>query len=123
MVMFNHEPESYMCPFCKLLAGQESEYNQKRDIVSQNDLVTIIIAPKWWPENQGHVLVLPNQHYENIYDTPDEVVGEIYKVVRRVSTAIRSTYECDGTSNRQHNESAGGQEVAHARSRFPTLRE
>jgi histidine triad (HIT) family protein len=112
--MFNHEPQDYTCPFCQLLAGVESEKNQQKDIVFQNKFVTASIAPKWWEGNEGHVLVLPNEHYENIYDIPDDVISEVYKVVKKLSVAIRSTYEdCEGTSNRQHNEPAGDQDVWH----------
>lgn len=71
------------------------------------------IAPKWWVNNPGHVLVVPNKHYENIYDIPEELLSEVYKIVQKVAIAIRSTYGCDGTSTRQHNEPVGNQDVWH----------
>lgn len=111
--MFNHQPPDYNCPFCNLLAGKENEYNQLRDIVYQDDIVTATIAPKWWVNNPGHVLVIPHKHYENIYDIPADVFAEVYKVVKRISIAMRKTYNCDGTSTRQHNEPAGDQDVWH----------
>lgn len=111
--MFNHEPVGYKCPFCNVTAGRHDPHTQKEDIVYKNDFVTAFIAPKWWSNNAGHVLVVPNNHYENIYDIPDEVIGDLYKVVKKISVAIRSTYDCDGTSNRQHNEPAGNQYVWH----------
>jgi histidine triad (HIT) family protein len=111
--MFNHQPPDYVCPFCELLAGNESEYNKIQDIVFQNEYATASVAPKWWVNNHGHVLVVPNKHYENLYDIPDEVLGEVYKVVKKVAIALRSTYDCDGTSTRQHNEPAGNQDVWH----------
>jgi histidine triad (HIT) family protein len=111
--MFNYQPADYVCPFCNLIAGVESEHNQKQDIVYQNEYATASIAPKWWINNPGHVLVVPNAHYENLYDIPDEALSEVYKVVKKVAIAIRSNYGCDGTSTRQHNEPAGNQEVCH----------
>ena len=112
--MFNHEPEHYACPFCSLIAGLESEHNRLQDIVLQNEHVTASIAPKWWVNNPGHVLVVPNQHYENLYDIPDDTLAEVYKAVKQVATAMRSTYEgCEGVSTRQHNEPAGNQDVWH----------
>ena len=111
--MFNHQPPDYVCPFCQLLAGIESEHNKQQDIVFQNDYATASIAPKWWVNNPGHVLVVPNKHYENIYDIPDDVLAEAYKVVKKVAIAIRSTYDCGGTSTRQHNEPVGYQDVWH----------
>jgi histidine triad (HIT) family protein len=111
--MFNHEPKDYICPFCQLLGGIESEYNKKQDIVFQNEYATASIAPKWWVNNPGHVLVIPNKHYENLYDIPDDELAEVYKVVKKVAIAMRNTYDCEGTSTRQHNEPAGHQDVWH----------
>jgi histidine triad (HIT) family protein len=61
----------------------------------------------------GHVLVIPKRHAENLYDIPDEDLAEVYNAVKKVAIAIRSTYNCDGTSTRQHNEPAGQQDVWH----------
>jgi histidine triad (HIT) family protein len=108
-----HQPKDYICPFCAFLGGREDEYNVKQDIVYQNEFATAFIAPKWWVNNSGHVLVIPNKHYENVYTIPDEQIAEVYKVVKKVAIAIRNTYDCRGTSTRQHNEPAGGQDVWH----------
>lgn len=111
--MFNHEPPNYQCPFCNLVEGVESEYNKKQDIVCESDHALALVSPKWWDTNPGHLLVVPKYHYENIYDISDSALAEVYKLVKKVSIAIRSTYNCDGTSNRQHNELAGNQDVWH----------
>lgn len=63
--------------------------------------------------NPGAVLVIPKKHYENIYDIPDELLAEVYKVVKRIAIAVRSAYDCEGTSTRQHNEPSGNQDVWH----------
>lgn len=112
--MHDHEPPDYSCPFCKLLTGYEDEYAGANDIVYQNQWATAKVAPKWWVNNPGSVLVFPNKHFENIYDIPDDYMAEVYKVVKKVATAIREAYEnCEGTSTRQHNEPAGNQDVWH----------
>ena len=110
---FSHEPEGYTCPFCNFLAGNPDKYNSEEDIVYRNEFTTAFVAPKWWANNKGHVLVVPNNHYENIYSIPDDALAEVYKTVKKIATAIRSTYDCDGTSTRQHNEPAGDQDVWH----------
>ena len=110
---FNHEPSNYNCPFCNILKGQYDEYSSKDDIVYQNEFATAKISPKWWTNNPGHVLVVPNKHCENIYNIPEDTLAEVYKVVQKVAIAIRSTYDSDGTSTRQHNEPAGNQDVWH----------
>jgi histidine triad (HIT) family protein len=108
-----HEPTNYECPFCLLIAGGSDEYSSQDDIVYQNEYTTAKISPKWWVNNPGHVIVVPNEHFENIYDVPEDTLAEVYKTVKQVCLAIRSTYECDGISTRQHNEPAGNQDVWH----------
>lgn len=112
--MFNHEPEGYDCPFCKLINGEGDEFTNLQDIVFQNDSVTAFVAPKWWVHNPANIVIIPNQHIENLYDTPDELLSEIYALSKRIAIAIRSTYDgCEGTSTRQHNEPNGNQAVWH----------
>jgi histidine triad (HIT) family protein len=111
--MFSHEPKDYSCPFCNFLAGKITDYNKPEDIVYKNKSVTAFIAPTEWFNNMGNVLVIPNVHYENIYDIPDEEITEVYEAVKKIAIAIRLTYGCDGISTGQHNEPAGDQEVYH----------
>jgi histidine triad (HIT) family protein len=113
-IFMTHEPEDYVCPFCDWLSGNETEYKRNSDIVYQDKSVTAFIAPKWWVNNPGHVIVIPNQHHENLYLIPDKALSEVYKTVKKTAIAIRDTYEnCTGTSTRQHNEPAGNQDVWH----------
>jgi histidine triad (HIT) family protein len=113
--MFNHEPDDYVCPFCRLVAGgaDEGQINTQDDIVRRAELATAFITPRWWPNNHGHVLVVPNAHHENLYDLPARDGHAVHDLVREVAIAIRQTYGCDGTSIRQHNEPSGGQDVWH----------
>jgi histidine triad (HIT) family protein len=111
--MCTHEPSGYRCPFCLVVNGGETERNRQADIVARDDLTTALIAPKWWLNNRGHVLVVPNEHYENLYDVPDAVLAAVYVAAKRMALALRATYGCDGTSTRQHNEPHGGQDVWH----------
>ena len=109
----NHEPHDYMCPFCDWLAGNETDYKKNSDIVFQDSMVTAFISPKWWVNNPGHVIIIPNQHVENLYDIPDELLAAVYIATKRIAIAMRKSYGCDGTSTRQHNEPAGNQDVWH----------
>jgi histidine triad (HIT) family protein len=113
--MFNHEPPGYTCPFCTFVAGGEDELgvNRQADIVRRDPRATAYVSPKWWPNNHGHVIVVPNAHHENLYDLPPADGHAVHDLVREVAIAIRETYGCDGTSVRQHNEPDGNQEVWH----------
>ena len=112
---FSHQPDGYRCPFCRLAAGEDlqDDFTKQADVVLRTDAVTAFVAAAWWPANAGHVLVVPNDHYENIYDIPDPVLAMVQVVGKRVALALKATYHCDGTSFRQHNEPAGGQDVWH----------
>ncbi|MFE6862274.1 HIT family protein [Nocardia sp. NPDC057668] len=111
--MHNHEPAGYDCPFCFLLAGGETPLDTPRDIVLRTAHATAFTASRWWPNNHGNVLVIPNAHHENLYDLPAEYGHAVHDVVREVAVAMRATYGCAGVSTRQHNEPAGGQDVWH----------
>ena len=108
-----HEPAGYACPFCRLLRGEETERNRLDDVVLRERATTAFVAPKWWPRNPGHVLVVPDRHVENLYDADEETLGAVYETARRVALAMREAYGCPGTSTRQHNEPGGGQDVWH----------
>jgi histidine triad (HIT) family protein len=111
--MYNHEPKDYQCPFCKLVNGIEDEINKKVFIVYEDKYTLAYVAPKWWVNNPGNVLVVPKEHVENIYDIKDELLAKVYQTAKKVALAIKETYLSDGTSMRQHNEPAGNQDVWH----------
>jgi histidine triad (HIT) family protein len=75
--MFNHAPPDYNCPFCALVNGGSDAHNNQQDIIYENDYAIALISAKWWVNNPGHAFVIPKKHYENIYDTPDDVLAEV----------------------------------------------
>lgn len=113
--MFNHEPEDYACPFCLVVSGVENEHvaTRQSDVVMRDNHVTAFIGSHWWPNNSGHVIIIPNQHFENIFDLPDESSAAVHGVARRVAVALMNTYRCDAISTRQHNGPNGNQDVWH----------
>jgi histidine triad (HIT) family protein len=112
---WRHEPENYACPFCALISPDfpGDGINAPSDVFLRTERTTAFIAPKWWPNNVGHALVIPNAHHENLYDLPAEHGHAVHDAVREVAIAIRATYGCAGVSTRQHNEPAGYQDVWH----------
>jgi histidine triad (HIT) family protein len=95
--------------------GIENEHNEVKqtDIVYQNTQVTAFIAIRKWTNNIGHVLVIPNSHFENIYNLPTDVAIEIHKAAKAVALTMKEVYACDGILLRQHNEPAGEQNIWH----------
>ncbi len=113
--MYNHAPEGYACPFCLLVQGVENEHvlSRQSDIVYRDSEVTALISCHQWTNNPGHAVVIPNIHYENIYDLPVRLGGRIHELARALAVAMKTAYGCDGVSTRQHNEPAGNQDVWH----------
>ncbi len=110
----HHEPAHYLCPFCDWLAGNETEHKQNDDIILQDECTTAFISPKWWINNPGNVIIIPNHHVENIYDIDDDTLSRIALATRHVACAIRETYDgCTGVSTQQHNEPDENQDIWH----------
>lgn len=110
-----HQPNNYKCPFCQILSGDDDQnvYSKQSDIIYKNLKVTAFISSHQWMKNKGHVLIIPNKHFENIYDLPDEYGHEIFTLSKKIALAMKQAYACPGISTRQHNEPAGNQEVWH----------
>ena len=115
MTTYFHAPDPYDCPFCRVVSGVErlNHGTKQRDIVYQNEHVTAFIASKWWPNNKGHVLVIPNLHFENIFDLSSDYAREIHHAAQLTALGMKATYGCSGISTRQHNEPDGNQDVWH----------
>jgi histidine triad (HIT) family protein len=113
--MYNHAPDNYVCPFCLLIQGIENKHVQSvhSDIVYHDRAITAFIGSHQWPHNHGNVIIVPNEHFENIYDLPGHYAVDIHRAARRMALALKAVYACDGISTRQHNEPAGNQDVWH----------
>jgi histidine triad (HIT) family protein len=113
--MRSHAPEGYDCPFCRIAAGEDEPdpWTKDSDVVYHDADVTAFVSAHFWVRNPGHVLIIPNRHYENLYAMPDDVLGKVAVLSKRIAIAFAESYGCDGTSVRQHNEPAGDQDVWH----------
>lgn len=111
----SHAPADYDCPFCHIAAGEEEPdpWTRHSDVVYRDAGLTAFVSAHWWEHNPGHVLIIPNSHYENLYTMPDDLLGQVSVFSKRVALALKEAYACDGTSLRQHNEPAGNQDVWH----------
>lgn len=113
--MYNHAPENYNCPFCFLIAGIENEHvhTVQSDIVYHDDSVTAFVGSGQWKNNHGNTIIVPNAHFENIYDLPIRYAQDIHRLAKMLALTMKAVYSCDGVSTRQHNEPGGSQDVWH----------
>ena len=113
--MVHHAPPDYICPFCLFVRNIRDTrvLSVSDDRVWNDGTVSALISAHQWVNNPGHVIIIPNQHWENIYDLPLDLATAIHRVARLVALAMKRAYRCDGISTRQHNEPAGNQDVWH----------
>ena len=112
-MQISHAPPDYDCPFCRIVAGEGSERTLPEHVVRRYERMTVFMNPRWWENNRGNVLVVPNEHYENLYELPTDYGTPMLEAQRDAAVAMKLAFECDGVSTRQHNEPAGNQEVWH----------
>mgnify|MGYP000147171403 CR=1 FL=1 len=94
------------CIFCKIVAGVMSaaKVYEDDDVLAFMDIA---------PIDRGHTLVIPKKHYNPITDTPDEVLGRIMVVVRKIAAAQMKSLKADGINIAQANGAVAGQVVEH----------
>jgi histidine triad (HIT) family protein len=111
--MHNHEPQDYDCPFCRIIKRAKLQSDRPSDVVYSSETVTAFLSLGRWTQNPVDVLIVPNDHFENIFDLPFEYIPDIHRLTRAIALSMKMVYQCDGISTRQHNEPAGDQDVWH----------
>jgi len=113
--MYNYAPKEYKCPICMAVAKQENDdtWIKQDDIFYQDDLVTGFINSKAIKGNEGHPLIVPNKHFENVYDLPEEVGHQIFDIGKKTAIALKKIRTCDGVNFVQNNGPAADQHAFH----------
>ena len=94
------------CIFCKIAAGEIPS----RKIYEDNDLIAIMDLS---PTSKGHSLIIPKEHYTNIYDIDEEIAGKVMKTAKKLATKMTVALNCDGFNLLQNNGETAGQTMFH----------
>ena len=94
------------CIFCKLANGDIPTATLYED----DDFRVILDAG---PASKGHALILPKEHYANLYELSEELAAKVLLVAKKVVTAMTEVLGCDGYNVLQNNGEAAGQTVFH----------
>ena len=94
------------CIFCKLANGEIPT-----NALYEDDIVKVIFDAN--PAAKGHVLILPKEHFDDIYGMDDETAAHVFKVALKISKAYRKALDFDGLNIVQNNGEAAGQTVFH----------
>ena len=94
------------CIFCKIAAGEipsktiyeDEKYREMLDL---------------GPATRGHALILPKNHYANLFELPEEDAKEVICLAKKMATIMKDKLGCDGFNLVQNNGEAAGQTVFH----------
>lgn len=65
------------------------------------------------PAAKGHALILPKQHFANIYEIPAELAAKAMVLAQKMVGVMTEALGCDGFNIVQNNGEAAGQTVFH----------
>lgn len=94
------------CIFCKLANGEIPT-----NALYEDDIVKVIFDAN--PAAKGHVLILPKEHFDNIYELDDDTAEHVFKVATKISKAYKKALDFDGLNIVQNNGKVAGQTVFH----------
>ena len=90
--------------FCKIIDGEIPSKT-----IYEDDLVMTIMDVS--PRSDGHLLIIPKKHYQDLYDIEEEIINHIMKIAREICVLVTEKLQCDGVTLEQNN--GISQEVKH----------
>lgn len=94
------------CIFCKLASGEIPTNS-----IYEDDMFRVILDAA--PAAKGHALILPKEHYANLYEIDEETAGEAMKLAKKMAVHMTEKLKCDGFNLVQNNGEVAGQTVFH----------
>lgn len=94
------------CIFCKIAAGEipsttiyEDEYHRVFFDIN--------------PASKGHCLIVPKDHYDDVFDMNEEAGGRLFGLATKVASALKDEVKCEAMNLVQNNGALAGQTVFH----------
>jgi len=94
------------CIFCKIVAGEIPCFN-----LYENDDTLAFMDIN--PANEGHVLVIPKEHFPDVHTVSDAAISSTIITAKRIAAAVEKTLNPDGLNLIQCNGPAAAQSVMH----------
>ena len=94
------------CIFCKIANGEIPSAT-----VYEDSICRVILDVN--PANKGHALIIPQEHFGNIYSMDAETAAKIFTIATEVAKAQKAELNPDGLNILQNNGEAAGQTVFH----------
>lgn len=94
------------CIFCKIAGGEIPAAT-----IYEDEEFRVILD--LGPASKGHALILPKEHYANLFEIEDELAGKALKLAKKIGIKMKEVLGCDGLNVVQNNGEAAGQTVFH----------
>ena len=94
------------CIFCKLANGEIPT-----NAIYEDDDFKVILD--MGPATKGHALILPKEHYANLFELPEETASKVMVLAKRQATKMKERLNCQGFNLVQNNGECAGQTVMH----------
>ena len=94
------------CIFCKIANGEIPSATVYEDSVCR-----VILDVN--PANKGHALIIPKEHFDDMYSIDAETAAKIFTIATEVAKAQKAELNPDGLNILQNNGEAAGQTVFH----------
>ncbi|MHB9301570.1 HIT family protein [Thermofilum pendens] len=95
------------CVFCRIVRGQLDAH-----FVYVGGRVVVFLDK--YPVTRGHALVVPKDHYRDVFDAPGDVLSEMVFVAKVVALAQREALGARGVRLVMNSGREAGQEIFHA---------
>ncbi len=77
------------CVFCQIVAGELPAHT----VLDDDDFLAFLDVRPLFP---GHVLLVPKQHHETLWDLPHPLLGPLNERTQRLAVAVREATESAG---------------------------
>lgn len=94
------------CVFCKIIDGQIPSA-----VIYEDEDFRVILDIS--PAARGHALILPKEHYANLYELPEDLAAKAMVLAKKLATHMTEKLGCDGFNLVQNNGEVAGQTVFH----------
>ena len=94
------------CIFCKISNGEIPSKT-----LFEDDEFRVILD--LGPAAKGHALILPKDHYANLYELPEETASKVMLLAKKMAVQMTDKLKCDGFNLVQNNGEVAGQTVFH----------
>ena len=94
------------CIFCKIANGEIPS-----GTIYEDEKFRVILD--LGPATRGHALILPKEHYANLFEMPEELAADAMKLAKRIAELQKNRLHADGLNLVQNNGASAGQTVEH----------